>query len=288
MLHQEVSATYFLVAFLLCAVALFSCILVFVKICVRSTTRWHISPLATALTIFHLFGHVEFSTLAMIAKSNDIWTALLKSFCLANFGSFGYLTRLTQPQLPNSLQWHIHKGPAAYTLAVLAVWECVVFIFSPHYFSNHRPRGRSFGEWLLFLGLMWLAATSIDLAVHLPVIKRSGNSNTMIEIFESKETFVKATIALVALFLAPMVPFAFALDLALYDGSCLHFYISDPLLNLHFRLSFWVVQHRSGKRLYGEATTEVRDSSHYHPAGFLSYIQVQNLRAPVVTFGDGS
>jgi hypothetical protein len=174
---------------------------------------------ATALIILHLLGDVEFDTFVWIGKCCPTFTALVKGFGLISFTNPFQPTQSTHPQRLWSLPLHRHKGPAAYALVVLTLWECIVFFGSPFYFPKQHPKRRSYGDWLLFFGMMWLAVSSIDTTLELPIIERQGHFETITDTFESRKSFIAATIALSLLFLLPVIPSAIVLDLIFYDGT---------------------------------------------------------------------
>jgi hypothetical protein len=206
---QDAATNYRVMGIFAILVAVIYCLTAPLKVLSRTSTRWHVSPLVVSLVLLHLSSNIEFGTLAEATSDATYWT---------NIKSIVYFIEI----------WHgpsRYKGPIAYTLICLAVWETLVFVLSPFILSSQHPRSRNKSEWAFYIVPMVLTLLSIDTQIDLPLIRRSRKfmSSQTQETYESVETFVK-TVALFTTFLLIFTGvFALILDAFLFEGMPWYF-----------------------------------------------------------------
>jgi hypothetical protein len=199
---QDTNTNYRVIALFGILVTVICCLTAALKVISRASTRWHVSPLAVALVLLHLTSHVEFGALAETTSDTTFWTSIKSA------------VHFIEP-------WHgirKYKGPVAYTLIGLAIWETLVFTLSPFILSNQHPKTRNKFEWSFYILAMLLASISIDTRIDLPLIRRSRKYMSTHETHESIETFIKTAVFFTVVFMVFTGVFALILDAVLFEG----------------------------------------------------------------------
>jgi hypothetical protein len=144
-------------AVVMAAISITTILIMIFKISMRLSTRWHPSPLATALIFFHLFGNLKLNTLSNGIRSN---------------GTQNFLEILYEHARQASLRKL--KGPAANLTIYLAIWEVTTFFLSLSSSSSmHIGRGIII-DWIHLLVLIGLAAMSVDLKLASAISQKKG------------------------------------------------------------------------------------------------------------------
>jgi hypothetical protein len=199
---QDTNTNYRVMALFAILVAVICCLTVSLKVISRASTRWHVSPLAVALALLHLTSNIEFGALAETTSDTTFWTSIKSAI------------HFIEP-------WHglrKYKGPVAYTLICLAIWETLVFMLSPLVLSNQHPKTRNKFEWLFYILAIVLASISVDTRIDLPLIQRSRRYMSIQETYESMETFIETVVLFTVVFMVFTGVFALIFDALLFEG----------------------------------------------------------------------